>query len=53
MSFEASAEYVGASAFRFLDKNVTAEIMKTVYEGVVSGNTMAIDDFRNQAQLAI
>lgn len=49
MSFEALSDYVGASAFRFLEKGMSPEAMKTLYERIVSGETIDLDACKQQA----
>jgi len=51
MAFEALPEYVGASAFRFLDKSLPLNEMKGLYERVVSGESVGLDNYRQQAVL--
>lgn len=53
MSFEALPDYVGASAFRFLDRNATPEVMQNVYDRIVSGESVNLEDFKFQASLAL
>lgn len=43
MAFEASPEYVAASAFRFLDKNTLPESMRNVYDRIISGDSVNIE----------
>jgi DNA modification methylase len=51
MAFEALADYVGASSFRFLDKGATPENMREVYDRVVSGESVNLDEYRSQSVL--
>jgi site-specific DNA-methyltransferase (cytosine-N4-specific) len=51
LSFEAVPEYVAASAFRFLDKDVGADVMKALHERVIARSPVCIDEFRPQGAL--
>lgn len=53
MSFEESPDYVGVSAFRFLDKGATPETMQTLYDRIVAGEAVNIDEYRRQTVLAL
>lgn len=53
MAFEALPEYVGASAFRFLDKGMTPEAMRDLYDRIVAGESVSIEEHRQQAALAL
>lgn len=53
MTFEALSEYVGASAFRFLDTGVTPEVMKNIYERIVAGEFVELNDYRQQSLLTL
>lgn len=53
MAFEASPEYVGASAFRFLDKGTATETMQDVYDRIVAGETIDLERYRQQDLLAL
>lgn len=53
MTFEALKEYVGASAFRFLDKNVSPEDMKALYEQIIAGESVDLERYRQQSKLAL
>ncbi|WP_334155388.1 site-specific DNA-methyltransferase, partial [Tepidimonas sp.] len=53
MAFEALPEYVAASSFRFLDKSVSPELMQALYDRIVAGESVSIEDFRRQAELAL
>jgi site-specific DNA-methyltransferase (cytosine-N4-specific) len=46
MTFEALPEYVGASSFRFLDKGASPELMRTIYDAIVAGESVSIEDYR-------
>ncbi|MDR1162326.1 MAG: site-specific DNA-methyltransferase [Candidatus Accumulibacter sp.] len=52
MVFEAHPEYVGASAFRFLDQGMAPEFMKNIYDRIVSGESVNLDECRRQSALA-
>lgn len=53
MTFEALPEYVGASAFRFLDTGVSPGAMRDLYERICAGESVDIDEVRLQAELAL
>lgn len=53
MTFEALAEYVGASAFRFLDRGATPEAMKALYQRIVAGESVALEEHRRQSSLTL
>lgn len=47
-SFEVHPDYVGASSFRFLEKGSSPDKMRDLYNRIVSGDSVNIDDYRNQ-----
>jgi site-specific DNA-methyltransferase (cytosine-N4-specific) len=51
MSFEMSPEYVAASSFRLLDKNTPVDVMTFIYEKVLAGESINIDEFVRQSRL--
>lgn len=51
MTFEAIPEYVGASAFRFLDKGTSPEQIKAIYERIISGESVNLDELRSHVVL--
>jgi len=53
LTFEMIPEYVAASAFRFLNEEATPENMQSLYERVMSGVSVNIDDFRVQEELTL
>lgn len=53
MMFEAVPEYVAASAFRFLDKNIPPYILQALHERVVAGESVNINDCRQQTALVV
>jgi len=53
MAFEVLPEYVGASVFRFLDKGVPPDVMRDLYERIVAGESVSLEDVRAQARLAL
>lgn len=48
MTFEARPEYVGASSFRFLDRGINAELMRTLYNKIVTGESVSIEECRKR-----
>jgi DNA modification methylase len=44
MTFESLPEYVAASAFRFLDKEASSELIQKIYNEIVSGESINIKD---------
>ena len=53
MAFEALSEYVGLSAFRFLDKGVSTAAMQRLYDDIVAGKSVNTEDYRAQATLPL
>jgi DNA modification methylase len=54
LSFELSREYVAASVFRFLDKDVSAERVQVSHELIMAGGSIALTDHQQrQAILAL
>ncbi len=53
MAFEALSEYVGLSAFRFLDKGVSTAAMQRLYDDIVAGRSVDTEDYRAQAALVL
>jgi site-specific DNA-methyltransferase (cytosine-N4-specific) len=53
MAFEALPEYVGASAFRFLDQGMPPDAMRVLYERIVAGESISIEEYRQQTALAL
>lgn len=53
LSFELSREYVAASVFRFLDKEVSAERVQVSHELIMAGGSVALDQQPRQAALAL
>jgi site-specific DNA-methyltransferase (cytosine-N4-specific) len=53
MSFEQVPEYVAASSFRFLDRNVSFEDLEKLYNLILQGEQVDIDDFKEQYDLLI
>ncbi len=44
---------MGASAFRFLDKGVNPEQMQALYDKIVKGESVNLEEFRRQVELAL
>lgn len=53
MNFEASAEYVATSAFRFMDRNATLEVMRDVYSRIARGEFCDVAQFRKRSELLV
>jgi site-specific DNA-methyltransferase (cytosine-N4-specific) len=51
MAFEALPEYVGASAFRFVDKSMPVEAMRSLYNRIVAGESICIEEYRQHTSL--
>lgn len=51
LSFEALPEYVGASAFRFLEGELSPLAMKRLFERVTSGDSVDIESYSRQSTL--
>jgi DNA modification methylase len=52
LAFEMSREYVAASAFRFLDKENTADQMRIIFDRIERGETVHLSDFDVQRRLS-
>lgn len=53
MAFEALPEYVALSSFRFLDKGIPTPMMQRLYDDIMAGKSVDIDDYRSQTVLAM
>ncbi|KVD68994.1 DNA methyltransferase [Burkholderia ubonensis] len=53
LAFEALPEYVAASAFRFMDKEVAVGTMRDVYKRILDGNSVDMNDLRQQSLLKL
>lgn len=53
LAFEASAEYVAASAFRFLDKGTSPLVMREVYDRIAAGDSVPMKRYVNQTKLSL
>ena len=51
LSFEMEPQYVAASAFRFLDKSISPEEMKVIFDKIKSGDSINIADYTKQQEL--
>lgn len=51
MAFEILPEYVGTSAFRFLDKETSSEAMRELYENIIAGGSIDLKGYRRQVAL--
>ncbi|MDQ2694146.1 MAG: site-specific DNA-methyltransferase [Pseudomonadota bacterium] len=51
LAFETYPEYVAASAFRFLDRGAAPELMKALYDRIIAGESVNINDYLQQARL--
>lgn len=53
LSFELVPEYVAASAFRFLDKKVSADDMRKVFDQIISGKNVQLLEYEIQPALKL
>ncbi|WP_425147826.1 DNA-methyltransferase [Deinococcus sp.] len=53
LAFEQNLEYVSASAFRFLSKQVRESTLREVYTSILQGKTLDLTDFNVQQPLLI
>ena len=53
MVFEALPEYVAASSFRFFDRGASPEQMQTIFDKIIAGQTVNIDEYRQQSVLPL
>lgn len=51
VSYEILPDYVGTSAFRFIDKDAAPDEMRELYDRIVSGESVNLDEYRSQAVL--
>ncbi len=51
MTFETLPEYVAASASRFLDKEVSPEQMRELYNQIMAGKSVSIAEYNQQTKL--
>lgn len=51
MAFEALPEYVAASSFRLLDKDMPLEAMQSIYDKILAGESVNIQDYLRQSRL--
>lgn len=51
MAFEAQPEYVAASSFRFLDKDPSPELMLSIYNRILSGESINSENYLRQSRL--
>lgn len=47
MAFEMSADYVAASAFRFLPKNLNVEKIQEIHKSILNGQSLNLSDIKN------
>jgi DNA modification methylase len=52
LAFEMSREYLAASSFRFMPAGTVAELMLTVHERILSGDSVNLTEFRPQISLS-
>lgn len=52
LSFELNREYVAASAFRFLPKNISEKEMTTIYKAILEGQAVDLSVYDTQPRLA-
>jgi len=53
LTFEMLPEYIAASAFRFLEKDTSSERMQYLYEKIMEGKSMNLDEFHMQAESSL
>ncbi len=53
VSFELSREYVAASAFRFLDKRITQEEMRQIFDRIEARETVDLTEYEIQGTLSV
>lgn len=51
MAFEMLPEYVALSSFRFLDRDADVPTMQRLYQDIMDGKSVKIQDYRSQASL--
>lgn len=51
MTFEVLPEYVAASAFRFLDKGASPKLMQVLYDKIIRGESVNIENYLRQTSL--
>ncbi len=53
LAFDLSTEYLAMSSFRFLSAESSAREMRTVYERICAGESVALSEHKHQTSLAI
>lgn len=53
LAFEALPEYLAASAFRFMDKDTSPELMRQIHNQILAGESVPMDEYRRQAALML
>jgi DNA modification methylase len=53
LAFELSSEYVGASAFRFLDRGNTPAEMRQIFDRIQAGETVDLKEYAIQGTLSV
>ena len=53
MTFEALPEYVASSSFRFLEKGTESERMQDLFNKIVTGESVNLEDYRQQVELML
>jgi DNA modification methylase len=53
LAFELSREYVGTSAFRFLDKRITQGDMQQIFNRIQQGDPVELREYAVQGELAV
>nr|VFK59974.1 MAG: site-specific DNA-methyltransferase (cytosine-N4-specific) [Candidatus Kentron sp. UNK]VFK70184.1 MAG: site-specific DNA-methyltransferase (cytosine-N4-specific) [Candidatus Kentron sp. UNK] len=51
IAFDNEIEYVAASAFRFLDKDVSENTLRNVYESIKSGESIRLSEYRSRMRM--
>lgn len=53
LTFELEPQYVAASAFRFLDKDIDVNEMKSIFKNIEKGKCVDIKKYKQQAELSL
>ena len=53
LAFEALPEYVAASSFRFIEKGMSPDLMQSLYDRIVAGESVNLEEYRPQLALTL